>query len=110
MDALTPLVEPLSIDEAFLDLSGTAGAAPGDARRGAGAIRHATSKTQIGITISVGLSHNKFLAKIASDLDKPRGFAVIGKAETLGFLARAAGRPDLRRRQSVRRNAAPRRL
>jgi DNA polymerase IV len=86
MDALTPLVEPLSIDEAFLDLSGTAAlhkASPAEvlarfARR---------VEDEIGITVSVGLSHNKFLAKIASDLDKPRGFAVIGKAETVTFLA-----------------------
>lgn len=86
MDALTPLVEPLSIDEAFLDLGGTEtlhGAAPAVslarlARR---------VETEIGVTLSVGLSHNKFLAKTASDLDKPRGFAVIGRAETLPFLA-----------------------
>ena len=86
MEALTPLVEPLSIDEAFLDLSGTEGvhkARPAEVlARFAKAI-----ETDIGVTVSVGLSHNKFLAKIASDLDKPRGFAVIGKAETLGFLA-----------------------
>ena len=45
-------------------------------------------QNELGVTASVGLSHNKFLAKIASDLDKPRGFAVIGKAETKEFLAR----------------------
>jgi len=43
-------------------------------------------KDEIGITGSIGLSHNKFLAKIASDLDKPRGFSVIGQAETMAFL------------------------
>lgn len=85
MRALTPLVEPLSIDEAFLDLTGTErlhGAAPAVslARFAKGVER------DIGITVSVGLSHNKFLAKIASDLDKPRGFAAIGRAETLDFL------------------------
>jgi DNA polymerase-4 len=85
MLALTPLVEPLSIDEAFLDLSGTErlhGAPPAlmMARLQAGIER------DLGLTVSVGLSHNKFLAKIASDLDKPRGFAVIGRAETAGFL------------------------
>ncbi|QCI68198.1 DNA polymerase IV [Phreatobacter stygius] len=85
MRALTPLVEPLSIDEAFLDLTGTErlhGAAPALVLA-----RFAQSVERgIGITISVGLSHNKFLAKIASDLDKPRGFAIIGRAETLDFL------------------------
>jgi DNA polymerase-4 len=86
MDQLTPLVEPLSIDEAFLDLGGTQAmhkASPAEVL----AKFARDVEEQIGITISVGLSHNKFLAKVASDLDKPRGFAVIGKAETLGFLA-----------------------
>ena len=86
MDTLTPLVEPLSIDEAFLDLAGTQAlhrASPAEVL----AKLARDVETQIGITLSIGLSHNKFLAKTASDLDKPRGFAVIGKAETLSFLA-----------------------
>jgi DNA polymerase-4 len=41
---------------------------------------------ELGLTGSIGLSHNKFLAKVASDLDKPRGFSIIGKAETADFL------------------------
>lgn len=86
MNALTPLVQPLSIDEAFLDLSGTE-----KVHRSAPAVSLArlakAIEDEIGVTVSVGLSHNKFLAKIASELDKPRGFAVIGVAETLGFLA-----------------------
>jgi len=86
MGQLTPLVEPLSIDEAFLDLSGTAAlhrAAPAEVLA-----RFATTvETAIGVTVSVGLSYNKFLAKIASDLDKPRGFAVLGRADAVGFLA-----------------------
>ncbi|MFK8251084.1 DNA polymerase IV [Ancylobacter terrae] len=86
MRALTPLVEPLSIDEAFLDLSGTArlhGAPPARVL----ARFAAEVERDIGITVSVGLAPNKFLAKIASDLDKPRGFAVIGAGEARAFLA-----------------------
>jgi DNA polymerase IV len=86
MDALTPLVEPISIDEAFFDLTGTE-----RVHKAPPALTLArfarTVAEDIGVTISVGLSHNKFLAKVASDLDKPRGFAVIGEAETLSFLA-----------------------
>ena len=83
---VTPLVEPLSIDEAFLDLTGTArlhGMSP------ALTLAHLIARIseKVGISASVGLSHNKFLAKLASDLEKPRGFSVLGKAETLSFLA-----------------------
>ncbi|MFV0473432.1 MAG: DNA polymerase IV [Pikeienuella sp.] len=85
LEATTPLVEPLSLDEAFLDLRGADrvhGAPP--AVTLARLIRRIREET--GIDASVGLSHNKFLAKIASDLDKPRGFSVIGRAETESFL------------------------
>lgn len=85
MDELTPVVEPLSLDEAFMDLRGTA------------RLHHAPPavmlarlvkrmKDELGLSGSIGLSHNKFLAKVASDLDKPRGFSVIGKEETTAFL------------------------
>ncbi len=86
MLALTPLVEPLSIDEAFLDLSGTArlhGLSPAKVLA-----RFAVEvERKLSITVSIGLSCNKFLAKIASDLDKPRGFAVLGASEAQKFLA-----------------------
>lgn len=85
MEDLTPAIEPLSLDEAFLDLTGTArlhGAPP--AVLLARLVRR--MEEELGISGSVGLSHNKFLAKIASDLDKPRGFSVIGRAETQAFL------------------------
>ena len=85
MEVLTPAIEPLSLDEAFLDLTGTArlhGAPP--AVMLARLVRD--METDLGVSGSVGLSHNKFLAKIASDLDKPRGFSVIGRAETEAFL------------------------
>jgi DNA polymerase-4 len=85
MDELTPVVEPLSLDEAFLDLTGTA-----RLHKAPPAVLLARllkrMEDEIGLTGSVGLSHNKFLAKIASDLDKPRGFSVIGKADTAAFL------------------------
>ena len=86
MLALTPLIEPLSIDEAFLDLSGTARLHNKSPARALAALSLRIER-EIGITVSIGLSHNKFLAKLASDLDKPRGFAVIGKTETQSFLA-----------------------
>ena len=86
MQELTPLVQPLSIDEAFLDLAGTE------------RLHHAPPaltlarfarriEAEIGISVSVGLSYCKFLAKVASDLQKPRGFSVIGREEALTFLA-----------------------
>ncbi|MCC5978910.1 MAG: DNA polymerase IV [Salinarimonas sp.] len=86
MRALTPLVEPLSIDEAFLDLGGTErlhGASPAlTLARFARQVEE-----EVGISVSVGLSYNNFLAKIASDRDKPRGFSIIGRAEAQVYLA-----------------------
>jgi DNA polymerase-4 len=86
MFALTPLVEPLSIDEAFLDLSGTERLHGKSAAKALAAFAMQVER-DFGITVSIGLSANKFLAKIASDLDKPRGFAVLGSAEAVSFLA-----------------------
>jgi DNA polymerase-4 len=86
MQHLTPLVQPVSIDEAFLDLTGTErlhGATPAlSLARLARRIEQ-----EVGVSVSVGLSHNKFLAKMASDMQKPRGFSVIGRAETRELLA-----------------------
>ena len=85
MQTLTPLVEPLSIDEAFLDLSGTQrlhGMIPAKVL----ARFAAQIEREVGITVSVGLSCNKFLAKIASDLDKPRGFAVLSQDDAVAML------------------------
>jgi len=84
--ALTPLVQPLSLDEAWIDLSGT-----DRLNGGSPAFQLARAQreieAEIGLSVSVGLAPNKFLAKIASDLDKPRGFAVIGRAEAQSLLA-----------------------
>lgn len=82
---LTPLVQPLSIDEAFLELAGTQRLHHDPPARTLA--RLATRvQSELGITISIGLSYCKFLAKVASDLDKPRGFSVIGREEALEFL------------------------
>ncbi|HUN49251.1 MAG TPA: DNA polymerase IV [Stellaceae bacterium] len=86
METTTPLVQPLSIDEAFLDLSGTERLHGGPAARTL-ALLALRIEREIGVTVSIGLSYNKFLAKLASDLDKPRGFATIGRGEALEFLA-----------------------
>ena len=87
MRALTPQVEPLSIDEAFMDLAGTErlhGVPPAIALS-----RFVTRvENEIGITASIGLSYCKFLAKIASDFEKPRGFSIIGQEEAVSFLAK----------------------
>lgn len=87
MRALTPLVEPLSIDEAFLDLTGTErlhGKSPAQSL-----IQLQTDiLREVGVTVSIGLSYNKFLAKTASDLDKPNGFAILGRADAQDFLAK----------------------
>lgn len=91
MKAVTPAVEPLSIDEAFLDLTGTQ------------RLHHAPPaltllrlqrqiRNEIGITVSVGLSHNKFLAKLASDQDKPNGFFILGEADAPSFLLKQSTR------------------
>ena len=86
MFALTPMVEPLSIDEAFLDLTGTERLHGMSAAKALARFALQVERDQ-GITVSIGLSANKFLAKIASDMDKPRGFAVLGQDEAIAFLA-----------------------
>lgn len=86
-DALTPVVEPISIDEAFLDLTGTERLHGKPPAALLAALAQEVEK-EIGISISIGLAPNKFLAKLASDLEKPRGFTVIGEAETLDILAK----------------------
>ena len=109
MRDLTPLVEPVSIDEAFLDLSGTE-RLHGQSAAQSLARFAATVEREIGITVSIGLSYNKFLAKIASDLDKPRGFAMLGRADAVSFLAHETDLDHLRRRQGGAGAARARRL
>lgn len=86
MQSLTPAVEPISIDEAFLDLTGTE-RLHGDPPVRVLARFAKQAEAEIGITVSVGLSYCKYLAKVASDLEKPRGLSVIGRAEAKSFLA-----------------------
>ncbi|MEM0906408.1 MAG: DNA polymerase IV [Pseudomonadota bacterium] len=88
MLALTPLIQPLSIDEAFLDLSGTTRLH--NAPPAAVLAKFARAvEDGVGITVSIGLAPNKFLAKFASDADKPRGYTVIGEADAMAKLADA---------------------
>ncbi|HUC62730.1 MAG TPA: DNA polymerase IV [Alphaproteobacteria bacterium] len=82
----TPLVEPVSIDEAFLDLAGTERLHHGSAAQTLARLARRI-EDEIRITVSIGLSYNKFLAKLASDFDKPRGFSVVGRAEAQALLA-----------------------
>jgi DNA polymerase-4 len=86
MQELTPLVQPLSIDEAFLELGGTERLHHDPPARTLARFARRVEK-EIGISVSVGLSYCKFLAKVASDLQKPRGFSVIGREEAVAFLA-----------------------
>ena len=83
---LTPLVEPLSIDEAFLDLAGCEGSNGASAAETLARFARQV-EAEIGVSVSVGLSYCKFLAKLASDLDKPRGFALVTKEESKAWLA-----------------------
>jgi DNA polymerase-4 len=85
MEELTPAVEPISIDEAFLDLTGTEKLHQDTPARTLAKFAKRV-ETGIGISVSVGLSYCKYLAKVASDFEKPRGFSVIGKAEAMSFL------------------------
>ncbi len=85
MKDLTPLVEPLSIDEAFMDLSGTEKLHHQPPSKTLAMLAHNIER-EVGITVSIGLSYNKFLAKVASELDKPRGFSIIGEKEARKFL------------------------
>jgi DNA polymerase IV len=86
MRRTSAVVEPVSIDEAYLDFS----ASGPDAEPPALILARlaASIETELGLTVSIGLGPNKFLAKIASDLDKPRGYAVIGANEAAAFLRR----------------------
>lgn len=86
MEELTPAVEPISIDEAFLDLTGTEKLHQDTPARTLAKFANRV-EAEIGISVSVGLSYCKYLAKVASDFEKPRGFSVIGEAEAMSFLA-----------------------
>jgi DNA polymerase-4 len=83
-ERFTPLVEPLSLDEAFLDVTGSEGLfgpAVEIGRRIKEAIRN-----ELRLVASVGVAPNKFLAKIASDLEKPDGFVVVEPDRVREFL------------------------
>lgn len=87
----TPLVEPVSLDEAYLDLTDAHRVSSATAAQALALISQRVER-EVGITVSVGLAPNKFLAKLASELDKPAGFSAIGRAEARDFLARLSVR------------------
>lgn len=82
----TEMIEPVSLDEAYLDLGREHLKAAMPAAQALALIAHRV-ESEVGITVSIGLAPNKFLAKLASELEKPRGFSVIGRAEARAFLA-----------------------
>ena len=84
--AATSVIEPLSLDEAYLDLTDDYRTEAPPAAEALAAIAGRIER-EVGITVSIGLSHNKFLAKLASDFGKPRGFSIIGRAEAKEVLA-----------------------
>jgi DNA polymerase IV len=85
MRECTPTIQPISIDEAFLDMSDAHNEDADHPARGLARLVNRI-ESEVGVSASIGLSYNKFLAKLASDLDKPRGFAIIGRNEALNFL------------------------
>ncbi len=84
---VTPVIQPISLDEAYLDLSEDVRGEHDEAPATALALAALRIEAEVGITVSIGLAYNKFLAKLASDLDKPRGYSVIGREEALDFLS-----------------------
>ena len=85
-DTATDVIEPVSLDEAYLDLTpeNLLGEVP--AAQALALIARRVER-EVGITVSIGLAANKFLAKLASEMEKPRGYSVIGQAEARGLLA-----------------------
>lgn len=84
--AATPVIEPVSLDEAYLDLSEGVREREDCPAQALAEIARRVQR-EVGITVSIGLSANKFLAKLASELEKPAGFSVIGRSEAVSFLA-----------------------
>jgi len=91
---LTPSVETIAFDEAYLDFSGTYQLFKKTPAELLVELALEIEK-QLGITISIGLSENKFLAKLASSFEKPRGFTVIGKSEKLEFIKNLIAKPEM---------------
>jgi DNA polymerase-4 len=89
--AATSIIEPLSLDEAYLDLTDDYRTEAPPAGEALATIATRIER-EVGITVSIGLSCNKFLAKLASDLGKPRGYSVIGRAEAKAFVAQLSVR------------------